>query len=170
VKVGGSLFDHPKLGPGLSRWLRDRTGDERFLLVPGGGPFAEAVREMHRTHGLSQEASHWLALGTLTVTAGLLRHLVPGHEVVDCHAFALADEGRPGALEHSWRVTTDAIAARVARVERADRIVLLKSVEMTPFTDWPDAHRRGWVDAAFAEAVGDLPVEAVNFRAWLDGG
>ncbi len=43
VKVGGSLFDHPALGPGLRDFLQTLAPNE-VLLVPGGGPVADAVR------------------------------------------------------------------------------------------------------------------------------
>ena len=42
VKVGGSLFDHPRLASGLRAYLHSLAPQE-VLLVPGGGPFAEAV-------------------------------------------------------------------------------------------------------------------------------
>ena len=35
VKVGGSLFDWPELGPRLGRWLKTLPSN-RVLLVPGG--------------------------------------------------------------------------------------------------------------------------------------
>lgn len=50
VKVGGSLFDLPDLGPRLRAWLKTlRTAD--VLLVPGGGPTADVVRSLDRAHG-----------------------------------------------------------------------------------------------------------------------
>src|SRR5689334_11330827 len=74
VKVGGSLFDHPALGPGLRDFLQTLAPRE-VLLVPGGGPVADAVRKLDRTHELGEEAAHWLALRSLGVTAELLRSL-----------------------------------------------------------------------------------------------
>ncbi|MBN9120193.1 MAG: hypothetical protein J0I06_13690, partial [Planctomycetes bacterium] len=74
VKVGGSLFDHPKLGPGLRRYVESFAPAE-VLLVAGGGPAADAVREWDRVHELGEEASHWLALQALDVTRALLESL-----------------------------------------------------------------------------------------------
>ena len=67
VKVGGSLFDHPKLGAGLRAYLESLAPAE-VLLVPGGGGVADAVRELDRVHALGGEAAHWLALRSLGVT------------------------------------------------------------------------------------------------------
>src|SRR5262245_40258341 len=82
VKVGGSLFDLPDLGPRLCRWLKDNAPRE-VLLVPGGGPAANAIRTLDRTHALGEEASHWLALRALAINAALLAALVPGSCVID---------------------------------------------------------------------------------------
>ena len=74
VKVGGSLFDHAGLGPALREFVAGLAPAD-VLLVPGGGPVADAVRELDRVHGLGEEASHWLALRSLDVTAELLLSL-----------------------------------------------------------------------------------------------
>ena len=39
-------------------------GDEgySFLVVPGGGPMADLVRQIHSRGDLSQEAAHWMAV------------------------------------------------------------------------------------------------------------
>jgi aspartokinase-like uncharacterized kinase len=177
VKVGGSLFDHPGLGPGLTRWLADRG--EPALLVSGGGSAADAVREWDRVHGLSDAASHWLAIRSLTLTAALLHQLLPGTVIVDSpraategglgildpFAFCRADD----TLPHSWDVTSDSIAARAAVIANASRLVLLKSTDAPPCIDWPTAVANGWVDAYFPRAVerAAFPIEFVNFRKWL---
>jgi aspartokinase-like uncharacterized kinase len=184
VKVGGSLFDHPHLGPGLRQWLAG-LGAERVLLVPGGGPVADAVRQLDTAHRLGEEKAHWLALTSLWVTAALLRDLLPGAEygchpdadrfdllpagtvrILDAHMFCQVDD----ALLHTWAVTTDSIAARAAVVFGASCLILLKSTDIPPGTPWDEAARRGWVDPHFPKVVAGhgLRVEAVNFRRWLD--
>jgi len=175
VKVGGSLFDHPKLGLGLRAYLDSLEAD--VLLVPGGGDAADAVRTWDATHHFGEVVSHWLALRALDVTSALLRHLLlrepptaSAVRVLDCLAFSLEDDERPGALPHSWGVTTDSIAARAAVVYEAERLVLLKSVNVDVGTAWEVAAERGWVDPHFPRVVADaaFPVEVVNFRRVLD--
>jgi aspartokinase-like uncharacterized kinase len=184
VKVGGSLYDLPDFGPRLVRWLGQKTG-ERLLLIPGGGETADVVRGFHRTHGVSEERCHWLALRALSLNAHFLEGLLPRGVVVedlggcpatwnsgqtpvlDLYPFALADEGRPGCLPHSWTVTSDALAARVAAVAGARTLVLLKSITIPKGMDWDEAGRQGHVDLAFAGAVrmtSALEVRAINFR------
>jgi aspartokinase-like uncharacterized kinase len=144
VKVGGSLFDLPDLGPRLCRWL-ERHAPREVLLVPGGGPAAEMVRALDRTHALGEDASHWLALRAMAINAALLAALVPDScvidgpdlaelvweqgrvPVLDAFAFCEDDESDDGHLPHTWAVTSDSVAARAAVVLKASELVLLKS-------------------------------------------
>jgi aspartokinase-like uncharacterized kinase len=189
VKVGGSLYDLPDLATRLRGWLAaEGNSGAGVLLVPGGGAAADVVRDLDRRHQLGEEASHWLALRALSLAAYFLAALLPsarviedvmecegvwrggGVPVLDAHSFALADEGRAGCLPHTWAVTSDALAARVAVVTRARRLVLLKSVTVPRGADWREAGRRGLVDETFAEVLRDAPAElcvrAVNLRVW----
>src|SRR5262249_50947889 len=77
VKVGGSLYDLPGLGARLRAWL-ERLPSREVLLVPGGGPAADVVRDLDRLHRLGEEAAHWLALRALSVNARFLAALLPG--------------------------------------------------------------------------------------------
>jgi aspartokinase-like uncharacterized kinase len=187
VKIGGSLFDLPDLGRRLRLWLESVSVRE-VLLVPGGGPTADLVRDLDRLHGLGEEASHWLALRALTLNAHFLAGLLPSGRaevvehpaasaavwpagripVLDGHRFADLDEGCPGCLPHCWSVTSDALAARAAIVAGASRLVLLKSVTFPPGLSWAEAGQRGLVDGYFATAIGgtSIEVQAINFRTW----
>jgi aspartokinase-like uncharacterized kinase len=180
AKVGGSLYDLPDLGPRLWRWLTQLDA-AHVLLAPGGGPTADAIRQLDRWQRLGDEAAHWLALQALAVNARFLAALLPNCPVIDdpgqwprtgraavldAYRFALADERRAGRLPHTWDVTSDAIAARAAVVAGAGRLVLLKSVTVPSGADWAEAARQGWVDPALVALAGSLEVRVVNFREW----
>ena len=182
VKIGGSLYDLPELGPRLSAYLKSQqTGD--IILVPGGGAMVETLRRLDRTHHLGEETCHWLALRILTINAHFLAQLLPGTIVIsdpqerqrdsiaimDMFPFALADEARPGRLPHSRDVTSDSLAVRVAIVAGAGKLVLLKSAglpdgfDVRQRSDFPGAI----VDRHFQEVLGQAPhlqVDIVNFR------
>jgi aspartokinase-like uncharacterized kinase len=98
-----------------------------------------------------------------------LRVLVPGVRVLDCLVFMQEDESRPGALPRVWAVTSDSIAARAAVVFGAERLVLLKSVDVPDETSWEHRARRGWIDSYFARVLENshCAVELVNFRKVL---
>ena len=185
VKVGGSLYDLPDLGPRLRQWLKGLTAD--VIVVPGGGPTAGAIRELDHWQNFSEEMSHWLAIRALSLNAYFLasllfpatlvenwqgfsfspRGIVP---VLDALAFLQEDEERPDHLPHTWDVTSDSIAARVAIVSGAHSLVLLKSVTIPPEMSWAEASRLGFVDRMFPHLVEQagpgLRVVAFNFREW----
>jgi aspartokinase-like uncharacterized kinase len=182
VKVGGSLFDLPALGPRLAGWLR-RLGTRKVVVLAGGGAVADAIRQLDTWQALGEEPAHWLALAALHLTGRFLADLLPEgrfcaslkncrqcwlHEeipVLDAYAFARADEGQPGRLPHSWEVTSDSVAARVASVLGARQLVLLKSVTRTGYRDWTEAAQLRLVDPYFARAVSGSPhVRVINFR------
>jgi aspartokinase-like uncharacterized kinase len=192
VKVGGSLFDLPDLGPRLRSWL-DGLANGDVLLVPGGGRLAEAVRSLDEQHCLGESVAHWLALKAMSLNAQFLAALLSPQAgfasnwaacpalwrqgrvaVADAYHFLQADEGREGCLPHSWAVTSDSVAARLAVMGKASRLVLLKSVTIPNDLDWAQAARLGYVDDHFAAVISrrerensrSCAVSAVNFRDW----
>lgn len=184
VKVGGSLFDWPELGPRLRQWLAAQP-TRAIVLVPGGGPTADVIRQLDERHRLGEERSHWLALRAMALNARFLLELLPNGVVVehlkdcaanwrenafpilDAHAFCLDDGGQPGCLPACWAVTSDSVAARAAVVAGARRLVLLKSADLPARTSWKRAQDLGFVDVHFGKAMGDqLDVQVVNLRSW----
>jgi aspartokinase-like uncharacterized kinase len=174
IKVGGSLYDLPELGPRLRAFLEALPDDDR-LVVPGGGAAADVVRALDARHGLGQEVSHWLALRACTLNAHFLRALLPGARItawphsgaglaiLDPLAFAEAD----AALPACWDATSDSVAARAAIVAGAE-LVLLKSATVPVGMSWAEAAHQGLVDPLLPGLVeaGGLRGRAVNLRQW----
>jgi probable H4MPT-linked C1 transfer pathway protein len=145
VKVGGALLGRRGaldiVVPVLSR-VAER-GDPAVLIVPGGGPFADTVRRIDTEIGLSDHASHWMAILALDQYAELLASRITSSRVVRSAgeaAGALAAGELPilapsdwlrraDPLPHSWDVTSDSIAAWVAGQVGAERLVLAKAVK-----------------------------------------
>jgi len=142
VKVGGSLSRGDRL-PALCQQLGDSGRRHPLLVVPGGGPFADAVREQDRRFGLGATAAHWMAILGMDQYGWQLAELIPGSEPVWdlATARAVAAAGRlpvllPFALlhaadplPHTWQVTSDSIAAWVAATVGAPLLILLKDVD-----------------------------------------
>ena len=142
LKVGGSLGRGRDLLP-LCRELGRLGARYRLLVVPGGGESADIVRNQYRRFGLSETTAHRMALLAMDQYGCLLGDLTPGSVLcMDIlSARQAAESGRvpvllPASiliqadpLPHSWQVTSDAIAAWVAGLARAPRLVLLKDVD-----------------------------------------
>ncbi len=150
VKVGGSLGRGEHL-PALGQRLGELGKCHPLLVVPGGGPFADTVRNQDRRFGLRDATAHWMAILGMDQYGWLLTDLLPGSEPVWslAAAHAVAQSGRvpillPWALlyaadplPHAWDVTSDAIAAWIAGAVEAPLLVLLKDVD--GLLDDPDA-------------------------------
>ena len=151
VKIGGGLLQAEGLD-GLRRGcaeVLELARDRPVLVVPGGGPFADAVRDLDARVGLDDEVAHVLALRAMDQLGVLLVPMLPGVELLDrlivpaslgLLLVAPAFEGRPGVPE-SWDVTSDSLAVLAAGAIGADEAILLKPV------------RGGGVDAYLPEAV-----------------
>jgi len=158
AKVGGSLFDHPQFASGLRAWIAAQPGDA--ILVPGGGTFAEAVRDMDRLHALGDDESHWLALRAMDVAGGMLKAIVgSAARVPNCFEFF----GSHDSVPHSWDATSDSLALAFAQYVRAEKLVLLKSRDGRIGED-------GFVDGYFSILLEKqpIPVEVVDFRNWIE--
>jgi hypothetical protein len=127
VKVGGSLAPYlPAIVPVL------RDSPRPLLIVPGGGVFADAVRSS--ASAADADAAHWMACaamdqyGWMIAAEGLTtssRITAPKKTAVLLPYCALR---RHDPLPHSWDVTSDTIAAWVAKTAGCDLLVL-KSVD-----------------------------------------
>ncbi len=126
VKAGGSLTAEIPALYGLFV-----SSGRDILVVPGGGRFADAVRDT----GADGTPAHWMAVSAMEQTAWLwvaagatpvedVRDPVEGVSVL--LTYRTMREADP--LPHSWDVTSDTIAAWVASVRDAT-LLLLKSVD-----------------------------------------
>ncbi len=101
---------------------------EAIVVIPGGGPFADAVREVDRAIGLSPDAAHWMAILAMDQYAHLLAGRIEGATLVEEPGGIAATLGAgrvavlapsrwlraADPLPHSWDATSDSVAAFVA--------------------------------------------------------
>lgn len=185
IKVGGSLSRRPEALRRLMAALGALARARALVVVPGGGPFAEEVRRADRRFALGDSPAHWMAILAMDQYAYLLAHLAGGAALVRAREEVAAGRlnvlapsswlARANPLPHSWGVTSDSIAAWVARQLRAKMLVLLKDVDGlfdrdprggAPARLRPRAARdrlNGVVDGYFARALGRrMPCWIVN--------
>jgi aspartokinase-like uncharacterized kinase len=152
VKVGGGLLRDEGL-EGLRRGCADAVAlaaRRPVLVVPGGGPFADAVRAVDAQLGLADDVAHLLALRAMDQLGVLLRGLLPSAELLSgltaprtlallqtAPAFAGRDD-----VPESWAVTSDSLAILAAGAIGAEEAVLLKPVAGV-LARWPSDDRGG---------------------------
>jgi aspartokinase-like uncharacterized kinase len=153
LKIGGSLGRGQRL-EGLCREIGRLGAGHSLLVVPGGGEFADKVREAYRTFNLGETAAHSMALLAMDQFGHLLHDLIDNsslHTEIGSAVGALEAGGvavllpsiqvlRDSVLPHTWEVTSDSVAAWVARESGCRKLVLLKDVDgLFPPGEFPDS-------------------------------
>lgn len=138
VKIGGGLLRTGGL-ESLRRACAEATelaARRPVLIVPGGGPFADAVRAVDAQVALADEVAHALALRAMDQLGLIVAALLPGAELLTSlltpHGLAVllaapAFRDRPD-VPQSWAATSDSLAVLAAAAIGAEEAVLLKPV------------------------------------------
>jgi len=142
VKLGGSLWTQPET---LRGWLAAlaRYGGP-LTIVPGGGPFADAVRAAQASLRFSDAAAHEMAIMGMEQYARALADLAPALVLVETPAEAALAHRRGAAalwrplaatraapqIPASWDMTSDSLAAWCAHEAGAEALLLIKSVDI----------------------------------------
>lgn len=162
VKVGGSLVGEPARFRAVLSDLAEQH-DVVSALVPGGGPFADAVRDTQRRLGFDDRLAHRLALDAMTAMAEVIQTIEPrlalASSVTELRASLREDRPsvwaprdlRAGhlAIRESWDVTSDSLALWLAAELGAARCILFKSADAPADAEADSLTRSGFVDAAF---------------------
>ncbi|MEX2523476.1 MAG: hypothetical protein WD750_00830 [Gammaproteobacteria bacterium] len=180
IKLGGSLQDSECLQPWLDAIAEHGRG--RAVVVPGGGRFADAIREAQRRFGFDDSEAHRGAVRAMEKFAALLcdcqPQLIP---VRDSEAIrgVLKDGGVPVWLPaamvldnpdipESWDVTSDSIALWLAQQLQAQGLLLVKSVVVDEMKPLDELAAAGVIDAFFPELFQRQPVNLAWFVAEND--
>ena len=164
VKLGGSLVNSEE----LPRWLEviATAGAGKAVLVPGGGPWAEEVREAQKHEGFDDRVAHRKALRAMEQYGHVLAATRPGLVAADSVA-AIREVLRNSQvpvwmpyemvvadllIPENWNVTSDSLAAWLADKLNATALLLVKSFAIAQSQPpIEDMVRRGWVDPAFPQ-------------------
>jgi aspartokinase-like uncharacterized kinase len=163
VKLGGSLGRDPV----LKEWLDTlvELGRGRVVIVPGGGAFADEVREHQALWRFDDVAAHNMAVlamaqsglmmqgicPALVLAAGEseLRRAVQQARVPVWMPFEVLRE-QPDTLTH-WGVTSDSLAAWLANRINAEGLLLVKACAIDAALDLAACAAAGIVDERFVE-------------------
>lgn len=133
LKIGGSLIEH---APMIIRTIRE--SGRSILIIPGGGVFADAVRQKN----ISDTAAHFMAIAAMDQYGWLLSSYglpVTRYPVIRESPAILLPYGHlmeTDPLPHSWDITSDTISASYARLLSVP-LVILKSLDYIRASDGP---------------------------------
>jgi len=166
VKLGGSLWAAPE----LRAWLDLLASQHavRVVVVPGGGPFADAVRDAQPRLGFGDRAAHRMALLAMEQYGTALADLEPRLTPARTRDGLLTAPGPAvwlplpladtADVAESWDVTSDSLAVWLAGALGAACAVLVKSAALP---DAPSPVSRmvagGIVDPALPGRVARYP-------------
>jgi aspartokinase-like uncharacterized kinase len=143
IKIGGSLAEEPASLKALCQELSVLAKTHRILIIPGGGKFADAVREFDQMFNLSDVIAHEMAilamdqfglfLSDITPNSYTLNAMEKGKKLPATGMLPILLPSRlmfhTDPLEHSWDVTSDSIAAYIADRLRAEKLILATDVD-----------------------------------------
>jgi aspartokinase-like uncharacterized kinase len=169
VKLGGSLEGSPS----LRRWLKVIAATAApVVIVPGGGPFADAVRLAQKRLKFSDAVAHHMALLAMEqfgrALAGMAPSMRTGETLPSIRTSLQQGQamiwlparmvlGRSDIAE-SWDVTSDSLALWLAWRLGARGLLLVKSARLpTGARSADELSRRGIIDAAFPHMLAEHP-------------
>jgi 5-(aminomethyl)-3-furanmethanol phosphate kinase len=141
IKLGGSFAFSPR----LRDWIAAISACAgRAVIVPGGGPFADAVRSAQASMGFDDRAAHRMGLLAMEQYGCAIAGMDPRLSLADSPE--LIDQGLAGGkvpvwqparmaldntgIPESWDVTSDSLAAWLAGRIGAERLILVKHIEV----------------------------------------
>jgi len=177
IKVGGSLSETLGAVKALGNELFRLAKKYQIILVPGGGKFADAVREFDAKFSLEAAASHKMAILAMDQYGLFLSQTFKG--ICPCDSLEDATESSasgkavvflPSKLMFqedpftpSWDVTSDSIAAYIACKFKASKVVFATDVDGI-FNEDPKTHS----DARLLSEVSPLELIKRSERTSVD--
>ncbi|MCI0653618.1 MAG: uridylate kinase [Methylococcaceae bacterium] len=164
VKLGGSLAATPY----LIEWLNVLALQKRhgIVVVPGGGVFADQVRDSQQKWKFDDRTAHRMALLAMQqyglMLASFRSEFCTAGDLTEIHAVLeekrvavwmpdVHELDRAGILS-GWAVTSDSLSASLAGWLSAERLVLVKSAPRSDLLAGPEElAEQGFLDTAFPE-------------------
>jgi aspartokinase-like uncharacterized kinase len=164
IKLGGSLLSSGSLQEWLSIIVEHGVG--KLVIVPGGGIFADQVREAQQKWKFDDKAAHQMALLAMEQYAHLLQSYAPALGLSDSIAgiekaislnqvpvwlpFKMINTCQ--GVSANWDLTSDSLAIWLAEQLNAEHVMLVKS-SSTNKLNARELSESGMVDKDFPEFV-----------------
>lgn len=160
VKIGGSLYSSSHLREWISHIVT--ANNQPIIIVPGGGPFADHIRNVDKKLKLSSECSHDMAVMAMQQFGHVMCDLDPSlellHTVEDMRIISTSAIWAPYDLvrKHcpypkNWQTSSDSLSVWLATFIKASHLCLVKSAQIN--TDLEAALNSDLVDEYFTTAL-----------------
>lgn len=164
IKIGGSLAESGRIGVILDMVAAVRRP---LVVVPGGGPFADAVRAAQAAHGFPDRAAHRMALLAMHQMGLMMVAMQPRLVIAEtlaeirraCRSGTIPlwlpwrlSDGDP-LIPTDWSITSDGLAARLGERLKAAAVLLVKSCPVDECATARILAQKGVIDFAFADIV-----------------
>jgi 5-(aminomethyl)-3-furanmethanol phosphate kinase len=177
VKIGGSLAMQPDKLKDLCTKLGEASKRHNLIVVPGGGEFADMVREYDKEFDLPRQISHRMAILAMDQYGLLLSTLIPRSVVVNkfedltkdltLHHLAVFLPSNflfcDKSLDNSWDTTSDSISVYIAQKLDTNKTVLVTDVDGI-FTRNP----KKFVDAKLLTKLSSQDLSLMSERTSID--
>lgn len=163
VKLGGSMLTVPE----LRQWLAAiaTQSDGHVVIVPGGGLYADAVRQAQMEAGFDDKAAHRLAVMAMDqygqTLAALEPRLVTAESELELAESSWQHRGiiwlpsrmvlAEDSIPATWDMSSDSLSAWLAGRIKARHLILVKSLETLSGLSLQDLTEQGVVDPLFPQ-------------------
>jgi 5-(aminomethyl)-3-furanmethanol phosphate kinase len=164
IKLGGSLAASGKLQSCLDK-IEIAYQGKAVVIVPGGGEFADQVRQVQKQLQFDNRTAHLMAILAMQQMALVMKALSPSFTVAASIAEISNKISQQGIfiwspdvkeldsaeIPSSWDITSDSLSAWLAKILDADELILVKSVTIDADFDVAKLVQQQIVDASFHE-------------------
>ena len=166
IKLGGSLA-HSKTLINCFNKIQQRYQGLSVIIVPGGGAFADQVRLAQQQWQFDDVTAHYMAILAMQQMALMFKSLVPQWTVVSSLSeLQLAipqnktliwspnsEELDQAAIPATWDITSDSLAAWLAKQISATELILVKSAIIDPQASLEQLAAQQIIDQGFCQQV-----------------
>jgi len=167
VKLGGSLYHTAELKSWLAL-LSEYSLHNSVVIVPGGGPFADMIRQAQTLHQFDDHHAHHMALLAMAQYGLLLHALIPTALIIHSPnevpitpqlAIWLPDDQllQVDALMQSWQVTSDSLALWFAQQIPQSKLSLIKCISADT-GEISELSSKGIIDQGFQSLFQQRPI------------
>lgn len=166
VKLGGSLAQSGALIKCLNT-IEQKYQGRAVVIVPGGGAFADQVRMAQNHWQFDDKTAHAMALLAMQQMALLLKGLKPDFSMAGSTSDVQEQLNRQkvviwspdiaeldsAGIQATWDITSDSLAAWLAKMLSAKELILVKSANINGGLSVRELAEQNVVDKSFCDFV-----------------